>query len=169
MYGSRIGVESALHGIEVEEEGLERLRKAAKKAPRRSDPPESCDYLVISYVFYNRGLIPPHIAAGINLSFFPLGYIFRRCGAFFIRRTFKDNPVYGMTFRHYLKNSQGRPLGRVLPGRGRSRTGKVLPPKLGMLRNCSVPSLMVFGKMCISVRSVFLTRRSSRKTRIEKN
>ena len=124
-------------GIEVEEEGLERLRKAAKKAPLVIVPTHRShvDYLVISYVFYNRGLIPPHIAAGINLSFFPLGYIFRRCGAFFIRRTFKDNPVYGMTFRHYLRKilKEGHWV-EFFPEGGRSRTGKVLPPKLGMLR-----------------------------------
>ena len=113
------------------------MRKAAKKAPLVIVPTHRShvDYLVISYVFYNRGLIPPHIAAGINLSFFPLGYIFRRCGAFFIRRTFKDNPVYGMTFRHYLRKilKEGHWV-EFFPEGGRSRTGKVLPPKLGMLR-----------------------------------
>lgn len=123
-------------GIEVEEAGLERLRQVAKKAPLVIVPTHRShvDYLVISYVFYNRGLIPPHIAAGINLSFFPLGHIFRRCGAFFIRRTFRDNPLYALTFRYYLRKliKEGHWI-EFFPEGGRSRTGKVLPPKLGML------------------------------------
>jgi glycerol-3-phosphate O-acyltransferase len=48
------------------------------------------------------GLVPPHIAAGINLNFWPAGPIFRRLGAFFIRRTFKGNKLYSTVFREYL-------------------------------------------------------------------
>ena len=46
--------------------------------------------------------MPPHIAAGINLNFWPAGPIFRRGGAFFIRRTFKGNKLYSTVFREYL-------------------------------------------------------------------
>ncbi|GAL23398.1 glycerol-3-phosphate acyltransferase [Vibrio maritimus] len=52
------------------------------------------DYLLLSYVLYKEGMVPPHIAAGINLNFFPAGPIFRRGGAFFIRRSFKGNKLY---------------------------------------------------------------------------
>lgn len=60
------------------------------------------DYLLLSYVLYHQGLVPPHIAAGINLNFWPAGPIFRRLGAFFIRRTFKGNKLYSTVFREYL-------------------------------------------------------------------
>ena len=46
------------------------------------------DYLLLTYVIYHQGFVPPHIAAGINLSFWPAGPIFRRSGAFFLRRSF---------------------------------------------------------------------------------
>lgn len=60
------------------------------------------DYLLLSYVLYHEGMVPPHIAAGINLNFFPAGPIFRRGGAFFIRRSFKGNKLYSTIFREYL-------------------------------------------------------------------
>ncbi|MFT7681452.1 MAG: glycerol-3-phosphate O-acyltransferase [Moritella dasanensis] len=92
------------------------------------------DYLLISYVIYNEGLIPPHIAAGINLNFFPAGPMFRRGGAFFLRRTFKGNKLYATIFREYLSLlfSKGYSVEFFTEG-GRSRTGRLLPPKTGML------------------------------------
>ncbi|VEB51426.1 glycerol-3-phosphate acyltransferase [Salmonella enterica subsp. enterica] len=66
----------------------------------------------LSYVLYHQGLVPPHIAAGINLNFWPAGPIFRRLGAFFIRRTFKGNKLYSTVFREYLGRAvQPRLLG----------------------------------------------------------
>src|SRR5690606_28085461 len=81
------------------------------------------------------GLVPPHIAAGKNLNFFPVGRIFRRAGAFFIRRSFKDNKGYTLAFREYLKKlvQEGYWIEFFLEG-GRSRTGKMLTPKFGMLK-----------------------------------
>ena len=60
------------------------------------------DYLILSFIFHERFLSPLHIAAGINLSFWPLGSLFRGAGAFFIRRSFGDNPLYKLVFRNYL-------------------------------------------------------------------
>ncbi|MFB6434919.1 MAG: glycerol-3-phosphate 1-O-acyltransferase PlsB [Candidatus Malihini olakiniferum] len=92
------------------------------------------DYLVISYVLYHQGLVPPHIAAGINLNFWPAGPIFRRLGAFFIRRTFKGNKLYSTIFREYLGElfSRGYSVEYFVEG-GRSRTGRLLEPKTGTL------------------------------------
>lgn len=92
------------------------------------------DYLLLSYVLYNEGLVPPHIAAGINLNFFPAGPIFRRGGAFFIRRTFKGNMLYSTIFREYLAElfSKGYSVEYFSEG-GRSRTGRLLTAKTGML------------------------------------
>lgn len=92
------------------------------------------DYLLLSYVLYHEGMVPPHIAAGINLNFFPAGYIFRRGGAFFIRRSFKGNKLYSIIFREYLSElfTKGYSVEYFSEG-GRSRTGRLLPAKTGML------------------------------------
>ncbi|MGB0898750.1 MAG: glycerol-3-phosphate 1-O-acyltransferase PlsB, partial [Psychrobium sp.] len=92
------------------------------------------DYLLLSYVIYRQGMAPPHIAAGINLSFWPAGPIFRRGGAFFMRRTFKGNKLYAAVFREYLHQlfNNGYSVKYFTEG-GRSRTGRLLNPKTGMV------------------------------------
>ncbi|MGB2078638.1 MAG: glycerol-3-phosphate 1-O-acyltransferase PlsB [Vibrio sp.] len=92
------------------------------------------DYLLLSYVLHHEGMVPPHIAAGVNLNFFPAGPIFRRGGAFFIRRTFKGNKLYSTIFREYLSElfTKGYSVEFFSEG-GRSRTGRLLQPKTGML------------------------------------
>ncbi|WP_440905986.1 glycerol-3-phosphate 1-O-acyltransferase PlsB [Catenovulum sp. SX2] len=92
------------------------------------------DYLLLTYVIYYQGLVPPHIAAGVNLNFWPMGPIFRRAGAFFIRRSFRGNKLYSETFREYLAQliSKGYAI-KFYPESGRSRTGRLLKPKTGML------------------------------------
>ena len=90
------------------------------------------DYLLLSYVIYHQGMVPPHIAAGINLNFWPAGPIFRHGGAFFIRRTFKGNPLWH-GFREYLNLLFAKGYSVGSSPRGRSRTGRLLPPKTGML------------------------------------
>ncbi|WP_181941200.1 1-acyl-sn-glycerol-3-phosphate acyltransferase, partial [Klebsiella pneumoniae] len=71
---------------------------------------------------------------GINLNFWPAGPIFRRGGAFFIRRTFKGNKLYSTVFREYLGElfSRGYSVEYFVEG-GRSRTGRLLDPKTGTL------------------------------------
>ncbi|HCJ65619.1 MAG TPA: hypothetical protein DHV78_15330, partial [Alcanivorax sp.] len=59
-------------------------------------------YLLLSFVVYRNGLVPPHIAAGINLNLPVVGTILRRGGAFFMRRSFRDNPLYAAVFYEYL-------------------------------------------------------------------
>ena len=92
------------------------------------------DYLLLSYVLYHQGLVPPHIAAGINLNFWPVGRMFRSWGAFFIRRTFKGNRLYSAIFREYLSElfHRGYSVEYFIEG-GRSRTGRLLAPKTGMM------------------------------------
>ena len=76
----------------------------------------------------------PFIAAGANLSFFPLGYVFRKSGAFFLRRSFRGNAVYSEVFAKYIATllREGLPLEFFIEG-GRSRTGKMVMPKYGLL------------------------------------
>ncbi|PCH84128.1 MAG: glycerol-3-phosphate 1-O-acyltransferase [Piscirickettsiaceae bacterium] len=92
------------------------------------------DYLVLSYVLFNKGLAPPHVAAGINLNIPIAGPWMRRCGAFFLRRTFKGNVLYGAVFESYMGYlaSKGTAVEYFVEG-GRSRTGKKLKAKPGLL------------------------------------
>jgi glycerol-3-phosphate O-acyltransferase len=92
------------------------------------------DYLLLSYLLFRNGLTPPHIAAGINLNMPVIGGLLRRGGAFFMRRTFKGNPLYTAVFNEYLHTlfTKGFPVEYFVEG-GRSRTGRMLQPKTGML------------------------------------
>lgn len=92
------------------------------------------DYLLMSFVLYEQGLVPPHIAAGINLNLPIVGKFLRSSGAFFMRRTFKGNPLYSAVFNEYLHMNfvRGVPVEYFVEG-GRSRTGRMLKAKQGML------------------------------------
>lgn len=92
------------------------------------------DYLLLSYVLYVRGLVPPHIAAGINLNLPVLGPLLRRGGAFFLRRSFKANTLYSAVFSEYVAAlvRRGVALEYFIEG-GRSRSGRLLNPRLGLL------------------------------------
>lgn len=92
------------------------------------------DYLLLSYVLFKNGFVPPQIAAGINLNLPVVGPILRRGGAFFMRRSFKDNPLYSAVFDEYLHTifTSGYSTEYFIEG-GRSRTGRTLKPRAGML------------------------------------
>lgn len=92
------------------------------------------DYLLLSYVLFTKGFVPPQIAAGINLNLPVVGPILRRGGAFFMRRSFKDNPLYSAVFDEYLHTifTSGYSTEFFIEG-GRSRTGRTLKPRAGML------------------------------------
>ncbi len=122
-------------GVEVDEVGLERAMKAAAHAPMVLTPSHKShvDYLIMSYVLFQRGYTVPLVAAGANLSFFPLGPFLRRGGAFFLRRSFKGDKLYTATFKAYLKKLVHDGIHHeFFPEGGRSRTGKLLTPKLGL-------------------------------------
>jgi glycerol-3-phosphate O-acyltransferase len=92
------------------------------------------DYLLLSYVIYHQGYALPHIAAGINLNIPVVGRFLRKGGAFFIRRSFAGNPLYTVVFMKYLAAimARGHSIEYFIEG-GRSRTGRLLHPKTGML------------------------------------
>src|ERR1700761_948722 len=92
------------------------------------------DYLLLSYVIYVHGYAIPHIAAGINLNLPIVGRFLRKGGAFFIRRSFRGNSLYTVVFMKYLASimARGHSLEYFIEG-GRSRTGRLLQPKTGML------------------------------------
>lgn len=123
-------------GIALDVAGLRKLEHVAARTPLVICPSHKShiDYLVMSYVFYGHGLNPPHIAAGINLNFWPLGPLFRKSGAFFIRRSFKGNRIYAAVLKAYIRKllKDGYSQEFFVEG-SRSRSGKVLLPKFGML------------------------------------
>ncbi|WP_426662066.1 glycerol-3-phosphate 1-O-acyltransferase PlsB [Rhodanobacter aciditrophus] len=92
------------------------------------------DYLLLSYQLHMSGVVPPHIAAGVNLNLPLIGPILRRGGAFFMRRTFKGNALYSVIFNEYMAQliDRGVPMEYFIEG-GRSRTGRLLAPRAGML------------------------------------
>jgi glycerol-3-phosphate O-acyltransferase len=123
-------------GMEVDPADIAKLREVARKASLVMVPchRSHVDYLVLGQVLYWNGMMPPLVAAGINLSFWPVGPIFRRAGAYFIRRSFKGDALYPHVVRTYLKHMlrEGFTQEFFIEG-GRSRTGKTLSPKLGMV------------------------------------
>ena len=124
-------------GLEVDLEGLDKVRAAARDARLVIVPSHKShiDYLIISYLFFLHGLTPPHITAGENLNFPPVGGILRRGGAFFIRRSFKGDQVYALCLSAYIAHilQAGHSLEFFIEG-GRSRTGKLLAPRFGILK-----------------------------------
>lgn len=92
------------------------------------------DYLLLSYVIYKQGYAVPHIAAGINLNIPIIGRLLRKGGAFFIRRSFAGNALYTAVFMKYLATimARGHSIEYFVEG-GRSRTGRLLQPKTGMI------------------------------------
>jgi glycerol-3-phosphate O-acyltransferase len=116
--------------------GLERLRQWAQGHEIIYLPSHRshADYLLLSYVLYRAGLVPPHIAAGVNLNFWPAGPILRRGGAFYMRRSFGSDRLYAAVFRAYVDSLIGRGYSiSFYPEGGRSRTGRLLSPKAGLL------------------------------------
>lgn len=114
------------------------------------------DYLLLTYVIYHEGLVTPHIAAGINLNFWPIGGLFRRGGAFFIRRSFAGNKLYTAVFREYLEQlfNKGYSVKFYAEG-GRSRTGRLLPPKTGMLA-MTIQAMVKGVKRPVSIVPVYI-------------
>ena len=92
------------------------------------------DYLLVSYFVYINGLVPPHIAAGVNLNLPVLGHFLRMGGGFFLRRSFRSQKLYSAVFYEYLSRilANGTAIEYFVEGT-RSRTGRLLPPKGGML------------------------------------
>jgi glycerol-3-phosphate O-acyltransferase len=123
-------------GVVVDRNGLAKIRNISKKMPFVIIPchRSHIDYLLLSYILFKYNIQMPFVAAGTNLMFWPLGYIFRKSGAFFLRRTFKGNALYGEVFSKYLETllKEGLPIEFFIEG-GRSRTGKMVMPKYGLL------------------------------------
>ncbi|MCB9759416.1 MAG: 1-acyl-sn-glycerol-3-phosphate acyltransferase [Alphaproteobacteria bacterium] len=123
-------------GADVRPADLERIRQATRRGVCVLVPAHKShvDYILVSAVLHDNDIVMPHVIAGDNLAFFPMGGVLRRLGAVFIRRSFAGERVFPALFRTYLTHlfREGYTVEFFIEG-GRSRTGKLLPPKLGVL------------------------------------
>ncbi|NUQ12094.1 MAG: redoxin domain-containing protein, partial [Gemmatimonadaceae bacterium] len=123
-------------GVDLRDVDVERIRAAYRDGATVLVPchRSHLDYVLISSQLFERDVMIPHVVAGENLSFFPLGPLLRRVGAVFIKRSFSGDRVFPAVFSAYLRQliRDEFPLEFFIEG-GRSRTGKLLPPKLGVL------------------------------------
>lgn len=144
--------ERVFTGIDVDLEGMERVREAARRGSVVLLPSHKShvDYLLLHYVLRKHALSVPLVAAGDNLSFFPLGPLLRRSGAFFIRRSFRGDKLYAIVVDAYIRRllRDGHAVEVFLEG-GRSRTGKLLPPQVGLL-NMVVEAALGLGDRPVS-------------------
>ncbi|EPQ29051.1 uncharacterized protein PFL1_03340 [Pseudozyma flocculosa PF-1] len=129
-------------GIHISVPQVLELRRVAAYAAERKQSiiflpchKSHIDYLTVSWLMYRLGIALPHIVAGENLDLPVVGNILRGGGGFFIRRSFAGDQLYPIVIKEYIENilANGRNLECFIEGT-RSRTGKLLPPKLGILK-----------------------------------
>ncbi|MFZ0611944.1 MAG: 1-acyl-sn-glycerol-3-phosphate acyltransferase [Desulfobacterales bacterium] len=129
-------VDTMFEGVSFNSDGLKYVKSASQNGPLVLIPchKSHIDYLILSYILYHNNMPCPHVAAGKNLSFWPIGPLFRRGGAFFIRRSFRGAVLYARVFAEYLYKllEEGFNVEFFIEGT-RSRTGKMILPKLGFL------------------------------------
>lgn len=122
--------------VSVDQDTLEQLRLLNKQHGLVFLPAHRSylDTMVLAQVLRENDFPANHILGGANLAFWPMGPLGRRAGIIFIRRNFGDDPVYKLAMRSYLAFLVGKRfnLEWYLEG-GRSRTGKLRPPMLGLL------------------------------------
>lgn len=124
--------------IDVDPGELEKLRELGRRAPLVFIPSHksNCDHMALYSLLFSSGFPPPHTAAGINMSFFPMSRILPGTGAYFLRRSFADDPIYKESLRGFINTLVQRRFHQefFIEG-GRSRSGKLLPPRYGILNN----------------------------------
>lgn len=123
-------------GVNVRDEDLDHIRTAMRGGTAILLPCHKShfDYVLLSWVFYEHDLIVPHVVAGVNMAFWPVSIFLRGAGGFFIKRSFANERIFPAVFSRYLREliNHGYPVEFFIEG-GRSRTGKLLPPRLGVL------------------------------------
>lgn len=93
------------------------------------------DPLLIGYTFFRSGMVPPQQAAGKNLDFWPVGWLLRHSGAFYLRRTFAGETIYREVFSAYVRYLLAENHIMVVYIEGtRSRDGKLALPRTGFLK-----------------------------------
>ncbi len=117
--------------------GLDRLREVIRTHPVVLVPTHRShlDYVILSQRLYESHINPPLIAAGVNLSFWPFGFLFRSVGAYFLNRDARADRLHTVVLKRYVTYlaKRGHTQEFFIEG-GRSRSGKMRPPRLGLLR-----------------------------------
>lgn len=123
--------------IVCDKKSIERVRQLVRENPSVIlwTHKSHVDGFAINGLCFDNDFPAPHILGGINMAFAGLGFLGRRTPAIFIRRTFRDNPVYKLVLRHYLGFLMEKrfPLSWAFEGT-RSRVGKLMPPRYGLLK-----------------------------------
>jgi glycerol-3-phosphate O-acyltransferase len=138
IYSAIVGwiIRTIFDGVAINNNALNKIKRLSLKGPLILIPchKSHIDYLILSYLLYHNNMPVPLVAAGKNLSFWPMGPLFRSGGAFFIRRSFRGAVLYSKVFAEYIHKllEEGFNIEQFIEG-GRSRTGKLLMPKLGLL------------------------------------
>jgi len=122
-------------GVSVNTQALNNIKSHARKGPLIFIPchKSHLDSLLVAHILYRHNLPTPLFFAGRNLAFWPMGTVFRRLGAFFVRRSFKA-VFYAKVLSEYIRRIliNGHNIGVFIEGT-RSRSGKLYAPQLGML------------------------------------
>lgn len=123
--------------IVCDKESIERARQLVRDNPSVIlwTHKSYVDGFAINCVCFDNDFPAPHILGGVNMAFAGLGFLGRHTPAIFIRRTFRDNPLYKLVLRHYLGYLMEKrfPLSWAFEGT-RSRVGKLMPPRYGLLK-----------------------------------
>lgn len=125
-----------LEGLEVDGAGIRYISECdtRKRLVLVCSHKSYLDPLLIGYSLFRSGLVPPQQAAGLNLSFWPVGWLLRHSGAFYLRRSFRGETLYREVFSAYVRYLLAENYVSVLYIEGtRSRDGKLAPPRTGFL------------------------------------
>ena len=129
-------------GIYISTEEVTHLRSIAEEAAKKKQSiiflpchRSHVDYVSLQLICYRLGLALPTVIAGDNLNFPLLGPFLQHAGAMWIRRSFGDDQLYPTLVQAYMDTllQNGYNIECFIEG-GRSRTGKLLQPKFGILR-----------------------------------
>lgn len=129
------------HGIHVSSEEILRLRSVAEEATKKKHSivflpchKSHVDYVSLQIICFRLGIGLPIVVAGDNLNFPLVGSFLQHAGAMYIRRSFGNDPLYTTAVQAYVDTilQQGYNFECFIEG-GRSRTGKLLGPKFGIL------------------------------------
>ncbi len=123
--------------IEVDEARLKRVRQICKQHPTAilCTHKSHVDFPALNKVFFDHDFPALHTMGGVNMAFTGIGFLARRAGVIFIRRSFQDDSLYKLILRQYIAYLMEKnfPLSWAFEGT-RSRVGKLMPPKYGILK-----------------------------------
>jgi glycerol-3-phosphate O-acyltransferase len=127
---------SRAYTVDIDTSRLDELRELNARHPLVFLPSHRSylDPLVLRKALFEHAFPPNHTMGGINVAFWPIGPWARRSGYVFIRRSFRDNAVYKFALRQYMAFLLRKRFNMewYIEG-GRSRTGKLRPPRFGLL------------------------------------